>query len=142
MSSSIPPEAHITRKDGPKHTEYELTECSINAAAAIPLPGKRASYPMATARDKHQFGRKVNGRRSYDSEYNRCEGPPNHDMVSNSLMDVCHFMVNLAFQDLVSSLKPTAAAYMPSWVGYVARVVTAVVNLIALISHDEHVFGL
>src|SRR5277367_2515331 len=54
-------------------------------------------------------------RRSYD--FDNCIGRfPNHDFVSNSLSDVCHFVANV--QDWLVSLAPTSAAYMPSWLSY------------------------
>lgn len=72
-----------------------------------------------------------NMRRSYD--FNRCNfGLPSHDMVSDSLIEVCHFAVNVAAGGWLVSLRPTRAAYMPSWMGYVMRFVWSLNNLSAI----------
>lgn len=68
-------------------------------------------------------------RRSYAAEYNRCDGLPTHDLATNSLMEVCRFIANVAFQSRVVSLRPTTAAYMPTWIGFVIQVVSAVVSI-------------
>ena len=66
-------------------------------------------------------------KRTYD--YDRCGGPPDHDLLTNSLTDVCHFIANIQVGNGFVSLKPTTAAYMPSWIGYLVRVLTAMASL-------------
>lgn len=69
--------------------------------------------------------------RSYD--YNPCyDVPPNHDMVTNSLTDVCHFVANA--QNYFVSLVPiSSAAYLPSWVGYLWQTVQALIELWSIV---------
>jgi hypothetical protein len=71
-------------------------------------------------------------RRSYD--YNSCDDdPPNHDLVSTSLTDVCHFVAN-AKQYFVSLRPSTNAAYMPSWTGYLIQIILTIINLRGIVS--------
>jgi hypothetical protein len=69
--------------------------------------------------------------RSYD--YDRCyDVPPSHDMVTNSLIDVCHFVANA--ENYFVSLKPiSSAAYMPSWVGYFWQALQAFTELRSIV---------
>ena len=71
-------------------------------------------------------------KRSYDNTYDRCSGPPDQDLKTNSLTEICHFVANLEVGNQFISLKPTAAAYMPSWIGYLVRVLTALGSLTSL----------
>lgn len=75
-------------------------------------------------------------RRGY-YDYNSCTGDtPNHDLVTNSLSDVCHFVANA--QSYFVSLRPTSAAYMPSWLGFVFQIIVSAWSLISFVSlHAE-----
>jgi len=69
--------------------------------------------------------------RSYD--YDRCYNvPPSHDMVTNSLTDVCHFVAN-AENYFVSLMPISSAAYMPSWVGYFWQALQAFTELWSIV---------
>ena len=75
-------------------------------------------------------GTKIQGR-SYN--YDSCANlPPDHDFVSNSLTEVCHFVANA--QAYFVSLKPTPAGYLPAWGGYLVQVVVSAWNLISIVS--------
>jgi hypothetical protein len=69
-------------------------------------------------------------KRSYD--YDSCDGkPPTHDLVTNSLVEVCHFVANA--QNYLVSLEPTTAAFMPSWSGFVIQVIVSIWNLFSIV---------
>jgi hypothetical protein len=69
--------------------------------------------------------------RSYD--YNSCDDvPSSHDMVSNSLADVCHFVANA--EDYFVSLQPiSTAAYLPTWAGYLIQTLSALMELRSIV---------
>jgi hypothetical protein len=50
---------------------------------------------------------------------------PIDGLQSNSLLEVCDFVANAAGESKLVSLKPTAAAYLPSWVGYLLQTLMA-----------------
>jgi hypothetical protein len=71
-------------------------------------------------------------KRAATYDYDPCTGiAPDHDLVTNSLSDVCHFVANA--KSYFVSLRPTPAAYMPSWSGYVVQVIVSAWNLTSLV---------
>jgi hypothetical protein len=66
-------------------------------------------------------------------EWDRCTGDPTHDLVTNSLADLCPFIINAAASNLFVSLKPTPSAYMPSWVGYLSQFCVSFWNLLSFV---------
>ena len=69
--------------------------------------------------------------RSYD--YDSCDNvPPSHDLSTNSLTDVCHFVANA--QNYFVSLVPiSSAAYLPSWVGYLIQAFAALIEIWSIV---------
>jgi hypothetical protein len=65
----------------------------------------------------------------YDPE--PCEMPID-GLLSNSLLEVCNFAANAAGEHKLVSLKPTAAAYLPSWVGYLLQALMAGWDLVII----------
>jgi hypothetical protein len=94
------------------------------------------SLPDAALDIVHRFGiteQHVKKERRGYYDYDSCNGsPPDHDMVTNSLVDVCHFVANA--KSYFVSLRPTNAAYMPSWVGFLFQLIVCIWNLILLVS--------
>jgi hypothetical protein len=67
-------------------------------------------------------------------DYDPCSNePPSHDLATNSLTDVCHFVANA--QDYFVTLQPiSSAAYLPSWLSYVIQTIEAGVEIWAVVS--------
>jgi len=126
-TATIPvlPTSDYTRVRITNQTAYSPSIADSYSSSLIPRAVMTSSTPSVyTPRIAHKWSR-----RSYDTEYNRCNGPPSHDLATNSLREVCHFVVNVAAQHLVVSLRPTTAAYMPSWVGFMMRLILACVGI-------------
>ena len=86
---------------------------------------EQSRSPQPTANEVLEYAK-----RSYD--YDVCDGvPPSHDFVSNSASEVCHFVANA--EKFFVTLQPTAAAYMPSWGGFIVQVGVAIWNLLSIV---------
>ena len=108
----------------------EATPAPKNARAIVE---SQCSKPAL--KDAHLFNiceqYRMKERRGY-YDYDSCNGaPPDHDMVTNSLVDVCHFVANA--KSYFVSLRPTSAAYMPSWMGFMFQTIICIWNLILLV---------
>ena len=115
------PELIPTKVAGSIQTAEYTTVRNFTESNYAPSIVSSMSVPTATLSSK--------SKRSYDAEYNRCDDVPDQDLNTNSLIQVCHFVANLAAGNRFVSLKPTAAAYMPSWIGYFIRALAAIVTL-------------
>jgi hypothetical protein len=105
-----------------KETSY--TPSLIHTAGPqLPGPNFKRDIPSAPTEKL--------GARAYD--YNSCDKvPPSHDMVSDSLADVCHFVANA--NDYFVSLQPiSTAAYLPTWAGYLIQTLSALMELRSIV---------
>jgi hypothetical protein len=95
-------------------TSYTPTISPAAAASANLLP-RASPYPTNIPRNNQPL------KRSYD--YNICQGgPPDHRLLTRSLVEVCHFVANA--KNYFVSLRPnTDAVYLPSWPGYLIQTV-------------------
>jgi len=109
--------------------EQTPTPTPTNFIGRISSPSTDPLALTATMRNPFAAnGAKVFGR-SYD--FDRCKAqPPNHDFVSNSLNEVCHYVANI--QGWFVSLAPLSAAYMPSWTDYLTSIVFTLLPLLQI----------
>lgn len=107
--TSTPPAVRISLE-----TSYTPTVTPAGTATATQLV-PRAPLPTNIPRNLQPQ------KRSYD--YDVCLGtPPDANLLTTSLVEVCHFVAN-AENYFVSMRPSSAAAYLPSWPGYIMQTV-------------------
>jgi hypothetical protein len=98
----------------------------------IPGQGLLPRYHTILGNSTLRYDMSLARRAVYD--YDSCSDVcPSHDLATNSLIDVCHFVANA--QNCFVSLQPiSSAAYLPSWLSYVIQTIEAAVEIWAVVS--------